>query len=540
MAVPLERKSFLLVDDFGDIRAVLRAMLHSFGVTRIEMAANGKDAVAAMEKNKFDVILCDYNLGVGKDGQQVLEEARHRRLISLGTVFVMITAENTREMVMGAIEYEPDSYLSKPFTKDLLRSRLDKLLVQKQDLEAVDQALERNDFPRAIRVLDERLAARPKNFAELTRLKADLCYRSGAYDAAAEIYEKILAMRDIPWAKLGLGKVMFGQGRLQDARRLFQDLTQEQGHMSAAYDWLARTHQALGDLKTAQEVLSRAVQLSPKAILRQQALGDLALRNQDFKTAEQAFTRAVYIGRHSVYRHPSQYAKLVESKVSNPDTKDKLAVMTLVKQMEREFPRDEEAQLYTLMTEARVQQSLGNVESARQGLAKAAELHQRLGGGADAGASLALAKVAAQLGDKDRAQELIVKLVRNNHENDALLDEIQATCHDAGIMEASSQMIQDIRKEIVELNNRGVQLASAGQIDAAIGIFEEAADGMPGNRTINLNAAKVLVMFMERHGVDGDSLGRTRKYLERIRRLAPNDTGLARVIVKLKQVLHET
>ncbi|MGD8932607.1 MAG: response regulator, partial [Chromatiales bacterium] len=112
----LNQRSYLVVDDFGDMRSTLRSMLSLFGVTDIDNAKNGADAIQQMEHKRYGVVLCDYNLGIGKDGQQVLEEARHRNLISVSTAFIMITAENTLSMVLGALEYEPDSYLYKPFT----------------------------------------------------------------------------------------------------------------------------------------------------------------------------------------------------------------------------------------------------------------------------------------------------------------------------------------------------------------------------------------------------------------------------------------
>jgi tetratricopeptide (TPR) repeat protein len=186
-----------------------------------------------------------------------------------------------------------------------------------------------------------------------------------------------------------------------------------------------------------------------------------------------------------------------------------------------------------------VQQSLGNSDAARQGLERAAELYARAGNGAGTDLSLTLAKTAAQLGHKEMAHDLIVGLVRNNHENDELLKEVEAACAESGMLEAPGQLIQQIRREIVDLNNRGVHLATAGKIDEAIGLFEEAADAMVGNRAINLNAAKVMLLHMESHGADADSLGRTRKYLERVRRLDPQDPGLAQVMVKLKRLLAE-
>jgi len=39
------------------------------------------------------VFVCDYNLGAGKNGLQILEEGKHRDLIGLATAWIIITAE---------------------------------------------------------------------------------------------------------------------------------------------------------------------------------------------------------------------------------------------------------------------------------------------------------------------------------------------------------------------------------------------------------------------------------------------------------------
>lgn len=537
MRMPFEKKSFLVVDDFGDMRSMLRSMLGMFGVTRIDAVSNGRDAILHMERGAYDVVLCDYNLGPGKDGQQVLEEARHRKLISYTTVFVMITAENTREMVMGAIEYEPDSYLSKPFTKDLLRSRLEKLLQKKQNLEPVDEAVQRKNFTRAIALLDRSIAKRPKNLAELTRLKAELCLQAGEYDQALGIYQRVLAIREIPWARLGVGKVHYLRKQYREAREIFQDLLYSNQDLTVAYDWLARTYQAMDDLAGAQEVLTSAVALSPKSVLRQKALGEVAVKNRDFASAEKAFERAVSHGRYSVYKHPSLYSRWAEAQIDNDARKDKSVVLGVLKQMEREFSAtDSEAQLYMAVAGASIHQGLGDEKAAAQALQRADEVYERLGVHGKSDLTLTMARTAVRLGEQERAKALFHKVVRNNHDDDEFLRDVASVMGESGFEEDPQALIESIRHEIVELNNKGVKLAASGQVEQAMGLFEKAAEGMAGNKVINLNAAKVLMMHMERAGVDPDSMGRVRKYLERTRKLAPDDAGLAKAVVKFQKL----
>jgi len=66
----------LIVDDFNSFRLALSKMLSEFGFSHIDSAANGTEALNYCKKQSYDLVLCDYNLGPGKNGQQLLEELR--------------------------------------------------------------------------------------------------------------------------------------------------------------------------------------------------------------------------------------------------------------------------------------------------------------------------------------------------------------------------------------------------------------------------------------------------------------------------------
>ncbi|MCU7855158.1 MAG: response regulator, partial [Candidatus Thiodiazotropha sp. (ex Lucinoma borealis)] len=231
---PLENKTYLVVDDYGDMRSMIKNMLIACGAKDITLAVNGAEALACMASQRFDVVLCDYNLGSDKDGQQVLEEAKHRHLIGLGTVFLMVTAENAREMVMGAVEYQPDSYLTKPFNKDLLNARLEKLIVKKQDLLEIEQAIEKHEYTRAINILDLKIAQSPPNSNELRKIKGEICLSSGNTKQAREVYETVLSIRDIPWACLGLSKTLFLEKNYTEAQSHLQTLIEHHPNYTAS------------------------------------------------------------------------------------------------------------------------------------------------------------------------------------------------------------------------------------------------------------------------------------------------------------------
>src|SRR5688500_5973934 len=117
-------KRCLVIDDLPSMRHMLRDMSRGLGVRYIDQGENGAEAVASLSRNKYDVVLCDYTMGTGKNGQQVLEEAKILDLIGPTCIWLMVSAEKSVESVMGAAEYQPDGYLVKPITEGVLQTRL--------------------------------------------------------------------------------------------------------------------------------------------------------------------------------------------------------------------------------------------------------------------------------------------------------------------------------------------------------------------------------------------------------------------------------
>ena len=54
----------------------MKSMLGNMGVQNVETINSGEEALNKLRSNHYDIIFSDYELGRGKDGQQVLEECR--------------------------------------------------------------------------------------------------------------------------------------------------------------------------------------------------------------------------------------------------------------------------------------------------------------------------------------------------------------------------------------------------------------------------------------------------------------------------------
>lgn len=520
MATDFRTKKFLVIDDFPEMRSSLKRMLESFGVVDADDVDTGERALERMSIKPYDIILCDYNLGPNrKDGQQVLEEAKHRGLIGYATVFMMITAEKTMEMVMGAVEYKPDDYLTKPFTKDVLKTRLERLLVRKGDLADIQRAVKGREYRKAIELCDAKLDSNPPNLLDLLSIKGDICIEAGEYDSARAAYERVLSMRDIPWARFGQGKVCFLKKEYEPARQLFQQLIDDNRLYVEAYDWLAKALIELGDAKQAQAVLKQAVELSPKAILRQQRLGQVALENKDLEVAEKSYQAAVNLGTHSFLKDPGQYTGLAKVLVEK-DTPD--AALRVIESSKKEFRDREDADLQSSVMEGVIYKKLNRADDAQQAMERASTLYEKLDGKVATDVAMDMAKACFVMGDADKGKSLVENIVRNHHEDEHVLRQVEGVVTDAGLQEEGMAVIERTRKEMVDVNNKGVYLVKEGKLEEAIEFLERAADGLPSNKTINLNAAQAMLVYMQRNGREDRFIYKSRQYLDRVARIDPS------------------
>lgn len=534
---PHYRKRVLIVDDFPDMRTNIKRMLNGMGIEHIDVAANANKALEAMGNKRYDLVLCDYNLGPGKNGQQTLEEARHKDLIGLATVFVMVTAENTMGMVLGAVEYKPDAYLAKPLTKALLENRLNRLFERKGSLGLIEKAATARQFETAIKLCDEQLATQPKNTLELQRLKTEFLMALGQFSAAQQLCEEVLEKRKQTWAYIALGKIAYHQKDHAKARRIFESLVDECATCMEAYDWLAMALEELEEDDNAKNVLQNATQLSPQALLRQQCLGDLAHRGGDNDIAQTAYKKAMTLGKLSVYRRPSDYTRYAKIKIEENDSKVALDVLTRAK---KQFTDSPAAMMEVQAAQSVIHLKNNDRSSANEIYSKVKERYGEIGAQLSPDAATDIAEAAFINGDKEQGIAIMEHVVNNNHENNHVLRRVQAVFHQLDMEEEGKTLINDSKQAMAQLNNQGVQLAKSGKMIEAIEFFEKAIEVMPASATINLNLSQVILMFINKAGEDSARLAQAKKLIDSSRKLDPTHHGLAKATAMFNRLSTNT
>jgi two-component system, chemotaxis family, chemotaxis protein CheY len=106
----------LLVDDSKTMRNIVKGVLATMGITTIEEAGDGQDALSRVEAFNPDLILLDWNMPV-MDGISFVRAYRGKKKT---TPIIMVTTEAEKSRVLEAIQAGVNNYAVKPFTPESL------------------------------------------------------------------------------------------------------------------------------------------------------------------------------------------------------------------------------------------------------------------------------------------------------------------------------------------------------------------------------------------------------------------------------------
>ncbi len=515
----LRGKYGLLIDDIPEMRTTVRVQLADAGLEKCDAARNVKEAVERLTQNRYDLVVCDYNLGQGADGQQLLELVRRRQLLPLSTAYLMITGETGYEQVSTAAEYAPDDYLIKPFTSETLGTRLERILDKKQALLPLYQALAGKDRNKALAACDALLEKKTRYTFDIMRHKGELLLEAGRTDEALSLYQGVLDQRATPWAEVGKARAMAASGSEEEAKAHLQQALQAYPNYLAAYDSLAGMLEKT-DKAAAQQVVEQALKVAPST-QRQRRLGSLALDNKDYSRAEEAFRRAVDKDRSGFFKSHDDYAGLAKSCAEQGKVDDAFAV---VKQMGQSFSKSADLVARQAAVESLVHVKAGNPEAAKAAVARA--MAAKGDTALDPGTALEIAHACFATGDEAQAKAIIQSVAEDHHENDAVLARAQAVFQATGRGDEGSVFLEATRKRMIKLNNDAVALAKAGDLDHAIRMLTEAADRLTNNCQVSVNAALAILMDAQKNGAAPEKFARAQRYILQARRANPEHRQL--------------
>jgi tetratricopeptide (TPR) repeat protein len=318
--------------------------------------------------------------------------------------------------------------------------------------------------------------AHPRHAIEFARLRAELHVELKELAEAESLYNAILAVRPLGWASLGLARTMFAQARVDAARDVLEKLVAANPRLMAAYDLLARCHEADGDHQQAQKVLEEAVAISPHMVRRLRKLGEVALETGDVAAAEKSFKQVVAKARYSEFRDPEDHVSLVKALVRKGDAEQASGV---VRDLERSLRGNPNTDACKAISTALIHEAAGNSSAVANEL-RAAVGAVRASSGLSASLKLWLAKSCLANRLDQEASEVLLA-VMNDTRSGVSVQEAMGVFVKAGRSDLADGMGQQLKEQAKVLLGVADEKRNMGDVRGAVQTLMEARHLAPNN-----------------------------------------------------------
>jgi tetratricopeptide (TPR) repeat protein len=521
----------LVIDDMPTMRQNIRSQLGDLGIPHVDQAGSPDEAISLIRGQTYDVVVCDYNLNKETNGQQLLEFLRSQNILTAATMFIMVTAETSYDLVASAAEFQPDAYMVKPLTGGKLLERIERLLEKQAALRPIVGRLNLKDVGGAIELCDSLMKSQPKWAPEVLKIKGNALLELGKHEEARAVYEMALKVRDdLVWAKFGVARCHQLGGDLAAARNAALSVLETNPKYILAYDLLAKLAEAEGNEQEALQALNKSYEVIPSA-RRSRLVGDVAYRAGELDQARDAFGRAIQHTKGSLTAQPSDTLSLAQVHV---DTGDAAQALELLSTAPKHYA---EAPLF-VATKAAVQAQahfkLGDVEAAQKAFEAAKELADT--SRADA-ASLALAKAAFSLGRDDEGAEILSKAVMADHENPRLVSLARKVLKDTGKEDLAAGIVDDALQRVNDIVAQANALMRQAQFDESLAKLDEALKSMPENTGVLLAAAQLHLLWMSQKGLNLDYVSKVNNYLAKLDVLMPSNERVTKMYRFMRETL---
>ena len=126
----MQKKKILIIDDEKEFAEMVKLNLEDSGGYQVMVETKGKRGLSTAENFKPDLILLDIRLP-DKDGLELLKDfKKHPKLMS--TPAIILTAVETEQMKIKAIQQYSEAYLTKPVSKEALIAKIDRALERRK------------------------------------------------------------------------------------------------------------------------------------------------------------------------------------------------------------------------------------------------------------------------------------------------------------------------------------------------------------------------------------------------------------------------
>ncbi|NMH58471.1 response regulator [Alteromonas ponticola] len=494
-------KQVLIVEDQRPFLLLLRGLLNTMGATEVDTKGSAELAISLCKKRKYDIVIVDLHLGADrKNGYEFIEELRIRKLVKPSAIFLLISADSARPVVLGSLERRPDDYLIKPFSQSQLKTRISRAWNKRQFLLPVHAAMIEQDWQTAIDHCKAKMAM-PSPFQRFClQLLIEIYWKSGVPENALALLLKQQKEKSALWSQIALSRTYLQMEKYQKAIETAQLILQSNRFNAEAYDILAESQNKLEKGEEALSAIKYAIKLSPYSLQRHFTSCAIARENQDFDLAQESSLSIWQLSKRTIHQDIAYWCSYIRSildaaehaedkKTKNRCQQEALLVLQrgkndeVVQRLKGEF----DLEVYEQVVQARMCTLDGKMMDAKRNLAQSQVTIEENYEAYPISYAPDSLKVMYDLGEYDDALALIEIMKDQGVELDP------NTMH---LMATESARSEEKQKLYLQFNQEGIQLYQEGKYEQAKDAFSLAQQYAPVNSGVALNLLQCILKIL--------------------------------------------
>lgn len=475
-------------------------MLKSMNAAKISVAQSGEAAIFKCQQTKYDIIFIDYNLGAGRNGRQLFEEIKERKLVPASSINILVTGEAQSTMVVGALETVPDDYIVKPFSQNLLLQRVSKAWIKKQAFVPFYDFMEKGQYQNGLAIIDKIISKFPRYKGVALKYKAEVLYQLGDYDALEVYVDKLLEKKRINWALIYKAKALKEKERYKESIRFAKEAVLQSKFSVSAYDIITDCYLNTEEIEYAYDWVKQGIDRSPFSVPRQYKLSAVARLNEDFEASIRACNQVVDLTSSAFkkdYRHLLNHIRNIidicglESDDQKKRRYNQEAIYALQKsKRESSSFTDFSQEDFETICMARLDSNNGlNYKAKRDFFDLTNKFDEEEGAALPTELLADSISLMMKIGEFDKALEYSRQIKASAIELDDFTQRMLA--------EAQTGATDNI-KNVKLLNKKGIEKFTDGDLETAAELFDKSLKIAPMNTGSALNLLQVLLAMIDK------------------------------------------
>ncbi|MFC3095562.1 response regulator [Alteromonas sediminis] len=494
-------KKVLIVEDQRPFLVLLRGLLNGLGASSVKTAQHAEQAVVLCKQNQFDMVIADLHYGSDrKNGFELIEEIRTKKWLKPNAIFLLISADTARPIVMGSIERRPDDFLVKPFSQAQIKSRLIRAWLKRQFLAPVYFAVSKDQTSQAIETAQSLLSQPSQYKRHCLQLLIELYWKNNQPEKAMQLLKNDESGQQSLWSQIAMGKTLIALKQYDDAGTLAEQLIKKNKFCVEAYDVLAESLSAKQEAELALDTIKQALKISPFSLQRQYVACRIAREHGDYPLASDTCFSIWELSKRSVHQSASHWCSYIRSLLDaaqfaeDKRGKNRFQQEALLAMQRSKFDEslgrltDEfDFSIFEELVHARINAIDGKLIEAKRNLAQSQFIIDKSYETFPAVYAPDSVYTLFQIGEFEQGQQLINRLSSEQTKLDP---------NSQYAVDHATKDVSDVHQAYQSLNQKGISLYQEGKFSEAKETFQQAQKLAPVNTGVALNLLQCLLKMM--------------------------------------------